>query len=527
MRYRILLSIAALWTGGATLAAELTPAEVTAAVTTWVRYVTADARPDAEIIALEPYVVDDRPAAYVAILSTGGFALCGADDQLLPVYLYSAEEPYDPTDPVNQDILAEIGGRLLAFDAALAARDPILDEYAAGLAERAAVWQDLASGSIPPAHITRSTPSAMQLPVTDTWRQGAPYNEYCPLLSAERGERTIVGCVATAMSEIMYYWKWPSTGQGTGSTTYTPRYTNDWLSTPLANGPNIPTDWAGGGRLRYNTTTHTLEMNDIWDGSIYYDGARHLSDDPNGDADPDYMDALANLWDRMIEIPHELTVDFSTSTYDWSQITDTHTTPYGPEDEQVAWLCYSVSVAVEMAHGVWASSSNTVRAADAYSDHFRYDPAAMVCTSDAAVIINEIQWLRPVQMAGSSSAGGHSFVACGYNDTVSPPQFLINKGWGGGATSWLTLDSFFPNGQSHVIYIAPLSVRFVGSASSGDGGPDAPYATLGAAFDNAPDGTTLILKAATGYWLSASEAVLDRPMTIKGYYVAIAREPTP
>jgi hypothetical protein len=59
---------------------------------------------------------------------------------------------------------------------------------------------------------------AQQLPdrvepmLTDRWHQYAPYNSLCPL--DENGERCAVGCVATAMAEVMYYWRWPEQGVG-------------------------------------------------------------------------------------------------------------------------------------------------------------------------------------------------------------------------------------------------------------------------------------------------------------------------
>ena len=46
--------------------------------------------------------------------------------------------------------------------------------------------------------------------------QGTPYNDKCPIIN---NARAITGCVATAMAEIMRFWKYPSVG--TGSATYT------------------------------------------------------------------------------------------------------------------------------------------------------------------------------------------------------------------------------------------------------------------------------------------------------------------
>lgn len=40
-----------------------------------------------------------------------------------------------------------------------------------------------------------------------TWSQGEPYNNMCPYY---KGKRCVTGCVATAMAQVMYYWKYPN-----------------------------------------------------------------------------------------------------------------------------------------------------------------------------------------------------------------------------------------------------------------------------------------------------------------------------
>lgn len=62
----------------------------------------------------------------------------------------------------------------------------------------------------------QSLPSRVEPLLTDVWDQYAPYNNLCPVDST--GKRCVVGCVATAMSQVMHYWEWPM--QGNGSHTY-------------------------------------------------------------------------------------------------------------------------------------------------------------------------------------------------------------------------------------------------------------------------------------------------------------------
>lgn len=50
--------------------------------------------------------------------------------------------------------------------------------------------------------------------LTTAWEQSGPYNNFCPMGD---GGRCLVGCVATAASQIMKYWNWPPSGTGNHS----------------------------------------------------------------------------------------------------------------------------------------------------------------------------------------------------------------------------------------------------------------------------------------------------------------------
>ena len=58
----------------------------------------------------------------------------------------------------------------------------------------------------------QALPDKVEPMLTDDWHQYPPYNSMCPLDSA--GGQCIVGCVATAMAQLMHYWEWPKQGMG-------------------------------------------------------------------------------------------------------------------------------------------------------------------------------------------------------------------------------------------------------------------------------------------------------------------------
>ena len=71
--------------------------------------------------------------------------------------------------------------------------------------------------------LTTTTPAELQFPevvapmVTTTWDQDTPYNNYAP---RSGGERCVTGCVATAMAQVLNYFKSPVVGRGFRTITY-------------------------------------------------------------------------------------------------------------------------------------------------------------------------------------------------------------------------------------------------------------------------------------------------------------------
>lgn len=60
--------------------------------------------------------------------------------------------------------------------------------------------------------------------LTTKWNQRHPYNDLAPTLD---GQRPPIGCVATAMSQVMNYHQWPLRGKGTVS--YKPSYQHNGM----------------------------------------------------------------------------------------------------------------------------------------------------------------------------------------------------------------------------------------------------------------------------------------------------------
>lgn len=146
--------------------------------------------------------VDDQPAIYVFSNSGQGFILVSADDALTPVLGYSEVGSFTaPGENPNFDgFLSEY------LDQVKYVRTNLMD----ATSDIQNQWNSLINGEYD--HSVLADTTTVDPLITTMWDQGFPYNEFCPTTST--GEHAVTGCVATAMSMIMNYYKYPITGSG-------------------------------------------------------------------------------------------------------------------------------------------------------------------------------------------------------------------------------------------------------------------------------------------------------------------------
>jgi len=77
-------------------------------------------------------------------------------------------------------------------------------------------WSALMSGSVLDMLPAVESPSANAVApmLVSVWNQDSPYWNYTPRIG---GQATYTGCSATAMAQVMYFWKYPERGQGSHS----------------------------------------------------------------------------------------------------------------------------------------------------------------------------------------------------------------------------------------------------------------------------------------------------------------------
>ena len=154
-------------------------------------------------------VADNQEAFYVFnVDSSNGYVIVSGDDRMPDVLGYSYRGSYN--------------------------RDSIPDNMKAWLQGYVEEFQYLQSHSEAKAASLTSVEGDAILPMIPThWDQGYPYNAKCPLIGEDR---TVTGCVATAMSQIMYYHKWPEQTKKR-----IPAYTTASISIPAID--ITPIDW--------------------------------------------------------------------------------------------------------------------------------------------------------------------------------------------------------------------------------------------------------------------------------------------
>ena len=140
-------------------------------------------------------------AFFVFNIDEYSFVIIAGDDAHRPVIGYSDESMFDASNipPALAYYLDGVAECILQLRHAVATPDV------------AAEWNSvLQHGRLVSRHGGRGTGYFCQT----KWNQDYPYNYCCPEDPAGSGGHTYVGCLATAMSQLMRFWAYPSKGNG-------------------------------------------------------------------------------------------------------------------------------------------------------------------------------------------------------------------------------------------------------------------------------------------------------------------------
>ncbi len=144
--------------------------------------------------------------AYYVINFEKGWILISADDALPPVLGYNFTGNFPAPDALDRNSKSWL--------------THYVDEVNYARAHNLTAGQDIAnqwklySSTNPQSYNLKGDRDVDPLIDPIAWDQPDPYNMDCPVDPAGPGGHALVGCVATAMSQIMYYWRFPLVGHG-------------------------------------------------------------------------------------------------------------------------------------------------------------------------------------------------------------------------------------------------------------------------------------------------------------------------
>lgn len=147
-----------------------------------------------------------------------------------------------------------------------------------------------------------------------------------------------------------------------------------------------------------------------------------------------------------------LSMDFSKSTYDWDNMTETYNSASTTTQKNaVAKLMYDCGISCNMKYNLsekGGSGASSFDQASGLYNYFGYDQGIEHLTRDYyklsdwnATIINEINNKRPILYRGTGSGGGHAFIIDGYN---KEGYFHFNWGWGGRSNGYFVTTALNP-----------------------------------------------------------------------------------
>ncbi|MCK5832659.1 C10 family peptidase [bacterium] len=175
-------------------------------------YINANANGE-DIKATKFLTKDTITLAYVFELSPRGFIVVSANSDIEPLISYSNETNFD-FDTSSNNVLFHmiILDMNMRFEAIKITSSEVIEK-------NNAMWRAFLSSDME----LRRHLSTMEIygPLLDThWEQTSPFNTYCPI-DPSSGGRSVVGCTATSMAQILNYWEYPPFVRFTEDDSYT------------------------------------------------------------------------------------------------------------------------------------------------------------------------------------------------------------------------------------------------------------------------------------------------------------------
>lgn len=187
---------------GGMMSLQARPIDINTAQSAAQKFVTARFALERQNAAPQLVYIGLYDAFYVFNVGNNGFVIVAADNAYRPIIGYSDESAFDAAN-IPPALEYHLGG--------IAESIHRLGNEAVATPLVAAEWNSVLShGRLISRNGGRGTGYFCQT----KWNQDYPYNCLCPEDPAGSGGHTYVGCLATAMSQLMRFWAYPAQGNG-------------------------------------------------------------------------------------------------------------------------------------------------------------------------------------------------------------------------------------------------------------------------------------------------------------------------
>ncbi len=174
--------------------------------------------------------IDDKPVYYVFdVTGKHGFVIVSGDDLVEPVLGYNTTGSY-PVDQINPSAAKWMEN----YKKQIVYVKQNIHETTDAITQK---WIKYYNNISVVSNNSRGTQAVNPLCQTQ-WNQAPNENGLCPFDNGH-GQRTVTGCVATAMAQILKFWNYPTQGVGNHS------YNDQNYGTQSANFGNTTYNWAG------------------------------------------------------------------------------------------------------------------------------------------------------------------------------------------------------------------------------------------------------------------------------------------
>lgn len=329
-----------------------------------------------------------------------GFVMVSGDDIIIPILAFSNNSNFDINN-MSSSTKDWIDGYKNQITAAVTNNVP-------AKAGTAALWSTLKSGADNTHHLITSTTAVAPL-VQTTWDQDGgsgsyPYNYYCPNTSTTGG-LSVTGCVATAMSQVMKFWNWPTVGSGYH--TYFDTY-----SSSSAMGSNTWNNF-NYGNTAFNWSSMPLTSSNASVATLMYAAGVSVNMSYSANESGSYVDFYETYGVNCAE--------YALQTY----------------------FHYKPSLRGVLRFGIGNGSLGTYYEGQDYE--YYHGSLNMDSVSEAAwvtMLQNELSLGHPMLYEGQGTLGGHCWVLDGWETTGD--MFHFNWGWSGASDGYYTVDNLAP-----------------------------------------------------------------------------------